>query len=142
MTQAAQARLEVILDTYLSVGTPVQRAAGRLLAGGGAIQRQILERAARNLQALDTCLGRQRVSSRLEVEGGWSVVLRVPSIRSDEEWALEILEEAGVLVHPGHFFEFRTEGYLVLSLIVPEEAFEAGVSRLLGLVAAAAPGHR
>ena len=142
VTEAAKARLEVILDTYLSVGTPVQRAAGRLLADCGAIQQQILERATRNLQALDTCLGRQQVSSRLEVEGGWSVVLRVPSVRSDEDWALELLEEEGILVHPGHFFEFRREGYLVLSLIVPEEAFEAGVSRLLRLVAAAAGGHR
>ena len=142
VTAAAKARLELILDTYLSVGTPVQRAAGRLLAGCGAIQRQILERATRNLQALDTCLGRQQVSSRLEVEGGWSVVLRVPSIRSDEEWALELLEEEGILVHPGHFFEFHTEGYLVLSLIVPEVAFGAGVSRLLGLIAAAAGGRR
>ncbi|HYX69916.1 MAG TPA: pyridoxal phosphate-dependent aminotransferase, partial [Terriglobales bacterium] len=71
--------------------------------------------------------------SRLEVEGGWYAVLRVPATRSDEELAIALLEQRGVLVHPGHFYDFPADGYLVLSLITPAETFAEGVGRLLDL---------
>ena len=131
LLQDVLARLEVIADTYLSVGTAVQWALPRLLAGRHAIQRQILARAAANLRRLDDRLNQQSLCSRPAVEGGWSVVVRIPSIRPDEECALELLEKDGVLVYPGHFFNFPREGYLVLSLIPPEEVFEEGVAKLL-----------
>ena len=130
----ALGRLEVIADTYLSVGTAVQWALPRLLESRGAIQRQILARVAENLKRLDGRLARQAVVSRLEVEAGWSVLLRLPSIQTDEEWALELLERDGVLVHPGHFFDFPREGYVVLSLLPPVEVFEEGIARLLARV--------
>jgi hypothetical protein len=128
---AALARLEVIADTYLSVGSPIQRALAELLAGRAVIQRQILERARRNLALLDELLTGQTLCARLPVEGGWSVVLRVPQVLTDEEWALELLERDVVLVHPGHFFGFAREGYLVANLIVPEAVWAEGVRRLL-----------
>lgn len=129
--EEALARLEVIADTYLSVGTAVQHALPGLLAGRGAIQRQIRERTAANLRTLDELLARQTLAGRLEVEGGWSVVLRLPRTRTDEEWAVELLDRDGVLVHPGHFFDFPAEGCLVLSLLPRPEVFRQGAERLL-----------
>ncbi len=127
----AMRRLEVIADTYLSVGTPVQHALPALLAGSGAVRRQILDRCGANLRHLDEQTAGQALLRRLPVEAGWSVVLRVPSIQTDEEWALELLERDGVLIHPGHFFDFASEGYLVASLITRPEVFREGMSRLL-----------
>jgi alanine-synthesizing transaminase len=69
----------------------------------------------------------------LRVEGGWYVVLRVPATRSDEELALTLLETRDVYVHPGHFFDFPTDGYLVLSLITAEDQFAEGVRRTLAV---------
>ncbi len=127
-------RLEVIADTYLSVGSPIQRALPGLLAGRDRLQRQVLERVRSNLHLLDRLLAGQSLCSRLPVEGGWTVILRLPQILADEEWALELLERDGVLLHPGHFFGFAREGYLVASLIVAEEAFGEGMRRMLARV--------
>ncbi|HKC72572.1 MAG TPA: hypothetical protein VKB60_13155, partial [Terriglobales bacterium] len=66
-----------------------------------------------------------------EIEGGWYAVLRVPVTRSDEELAVELLERESVLIHPGHFYDFPGDGYLVLSLITPAEKFREGIRRLL-----------
>ncbi len=136
---AALDRLEVIADTYLSVGSPVQLALPALLASRERLQGQIRKRLRANLACLDASLAGPRPVSRLPVEGGWSVVLRVPRIRSDEEWALELLERDGVLVHPGHFFNFPGEGHLVAGLIAPETAFAEGIARLLARVEREAP---
>ncbi len=133
--EEAMGRLEIIADTYLSVGSGVQLALGRLLAGRGAIQKQILDRATSNLAALDRRLEGQSLVTRLGVEAGWSVILRLPRFRTDEEWALELLDEDGVLAHPGHFFHFPAEAYLVLSLIVEPASLEGAIERLLERVA-------
>lgn len=132
MVSAALERAEVIADTYLSVGTPVQMAASRLLKLAKPIQGRILERIHRNLRFLDACLA-EEVSpcSRLRAEAGWYAVLRIPHIRSDEEWAVELLEQDGVYVHPGRLFDFTEGAHLVISLIVRPEAFQKGVRRLL-----------
>jgi alanine-synthesizing transaminase len=124
-------RLEVIADTFLSVSTPVQWAAPILLDQRKNIQRQLLARVSRNLAALDAMLSQQKVCSRLAVEGGWYAVLRIPVTRSDQELAIELLRECAVLVHPGHFYDFPREGYIVLSLIGPNLEFREGISRLL-----------
>ncbi len=131
----ALARLEVMADTYLPVGTPVQVAARALLGTRVSVQRQILERIRSNLDRLDRLLERGSPCSRLRAEGGWYAVLRVPSTKTDEEWALELLETEGVYLHPGHFFDFPGEGYLVLSLITPEEDFAQGTGRILERIA-------
>jgi aspartate/methionine/tyrosine aminotransferase len=86
-----------------------------------------------NLSELDSQLAGQTHAARLEVEGGWYAVLRVPATRADEELAIELLEKHDVYVHPGHFFEFPGDGYLVLSLIAPEQEFAEGVRRVLSI---------
>jgi alanine-synthesizing transaminase len=129
---AALARLEVIADTYLSMSAPIQWAMPTFLAQRHAFQKQLMARVRENLSELDRQLERQKFCSRLEVEGGWNAVLRVPATRSDEALALELLATKSVYVHPGHFYDFPAEGYLVLSLITPTQAFREGLSSLIG----------
>jgi len=127
----AMARLEVIADTYLSMNAPIQWATPVLFEQRENIQQQLLARVKRNLGELDRQLAGQKACQRLNVEGGWYAVLRVPVTRSDEELAVELLERKSVLVHPGHFYDFPRDGYLVLSLITPEEKFAEGCSGML-----------
>ena len=127
----ALARLELIADTYLSVGTPVQMALPGLLQAGAAIRRQILERVQRNRRVLAQAMGAHSPCTLLPAEAGWCAVLRVPEIMSDEAWASALLEQDGVLVQPGYFFDLTMGATLVLSLIVQEQVFAEGVDRLL-----------
>jgi len=127
----AVARLEVIADTYLSVNTPVQLAAPELLAQRRRIQALLLDRVRTNLDELDFLLAKQKACQRLEVEGGWYAVLRVPATQSDDDLAIELIEKTSVLVHPGHFYDFPSDGYMVLSLITPTGHFREGVQRVL-----------
>jgi alanine-synthesizing transaminase len=131
---AAMERLEVIADTYLSMNAPIQLAAPVLLAERKHIQPEILERVRANLAELDGQLAKQKTCRRLEVEGGWYAVLRVPVTQSDEELAIDILRKASVLVHPGHFFDFASDGYLIVSLLTPTAGFREGIARTLRLV--------
>jgi aspartate/methionine/tyrosine aminotransferase len=130
----AHGRLDVIADTYLSVNAPVQLAIPQFLEQRHAFQEQVIARVRRNLAELDRQLAAQRASSRLTVEGGWCAVLRVPAMRSDEDLAIELLTAQGVSVHPGHFYEFPADGYLVVSLITPERTFAEGTGRLLSFI--------
>jgi|KBSSwiS6_1023812.scaffolds.fasta_scaffold05393_3 aspartate/methionine/tyrosine aminotransferase len=127
----AMSRLEIIADTYLSMSAPIQLAAPVLLDQRKNIQPLLLDRTRENLQELDRALLRQKSCQRLAVEGGWYTILRVPVTRSDEELSIELVQRAGVLVHPGHFFDFASEGNLVLSLITASDAFREGVKRIL-----------
>jgi alanine-synthesizing transaminase len=131
LADAAMERLEVIADTYLSMNAPVQWAVPVLLEQRKDIQRQLMERVRRNLAELDRQIAGQKSCERLAVEGGWYAVLRVPVTRSDEELAIELVREKSVVVHPGHFYDFPSDGYLVLSLITPEADFEEGIGGLL-----------
>jgi aspartate/methionine/tyrosine aminotransferase len=130
---AAQAldRLEVIADTYLSMNAPTQLAAPALFEQRHAFQRQLMARIRANLRELDAQLSRQSLCTRLDLEGGWCATLRVPVTCSDEDLAIALLQQRDVLVHPGHFYDFSTDGYLVLSLIAPEPIFREGVLRTL-----------
>jgi aspartate/methionine/tyrosine aminotransferase len=132
LVREALPRLEVIADTYLSMNAPIQLATPVLLEQRHAVQRQLLERIRVNLKELDRQLSPQTACQRLEVEGGWYAVLRVPVTRSDEDLAIDLLERQSVLVHPGHFYDFPRDGYLVVSLISPVEDFREGIGRLLG----------
>jgi aspartate/methionine/tyrosine aminotransferase len=125
-----------IADTYLSVSTPVQCAAARLLAAGDEVQRQIRERAAANLAFAREILAGSPANI-LAVEGGWYITLQVPRIHSEEEWALELLERAGVLVQPGFFYDFESEAYLIVSLLTAPAIFREGLTGLVELLAAA-----
>jgi aspartate/methionine/tyrosine aminotransferase len=123
-------RLEVIADTFLSMNAPVQWAMPAWLERREAIQRQIRGRAAVNLAELDRQLSGQKAMQRLEAEGGWYAVLRIPAIKPDEQTVLELLER-GVWVHPGYFFGMEDSGWLVVSLLGPEGEFRAGVTRMV-----------
>jgi aspartate/methionine/tyrosine aminotransferase len=127
----ALARLEVIADTYLSMNAPVQLAIPAFMEQRSEFQRQLMKRARRNLQEFDRQLAAQKTCGRLEVEGGWYALLRVPAVRSDEDVAIELLSKKGVYVHPGHFYDFPGDGYLVLSLITPEKDFADGIRETL-----------
>jgi aspartate/methionine/tyrosine aminotransferase len=127
---SALERLEVIADTFLSMNAPVQHALPAWLEGRNSIQRQILERVTANLADLDRQLARLPEVSRLEVEGGWYAVLRIPALRPDEQTVLALLER-GVWVHPGYFFGMADSGWLVVSLLGPENEFSRGVAGLV-----------
>src|SRR5215467_4756820 len=130
----AMARLEMIADTYLSMNAPMQWAVPVLLSQRSSMQAQLMDRVHKNLTELDRQLAGQSACQRLRVEGGWSSVVRVPVTRSDEELAIALVKEQAVVVHPGHFYDFSRDGYLVLSLITANEDFKQGVARMLELV--------
>jgi alanine-synthesizing transaminase len=130
----AGARLEIIADTYLSMNAPVQLAASVLLEQRKQIQPIVLDRLRANLAELDDQLARSPSCTRLQVEGGWYVVMRVPVVGADEDLAIDLLRKTSVIAHPGHFYDFPGEGHLVLSLITETSVFRDGVARLLGVV--------
>lgn len=128
---AALSRLEIIADTYLSMNAPLQWATPVLLDQRKAIQRQLLDRVLQNLTELDRQLSAEKACQRLQVEGGWYAILRIPVMQSDEEFAVELLEQKKVLVHPGHFYDFASDGFVILSLITPHNDFCEGVKRIV-----------
>ncbi len=124
-------RLELICDTYLSVSTPVQRAAPVLIAGGATIRARIHERIRGNDRALREAAKRYPSIQVLPADAGWSAVLRVPSTRSEEDLAIELLDQSGVVVHPGFFFDFAHEAFLVISLLPDPAIFAEGTRRVM-----------
>ena len=131
LAKQAMDRLEVIADTFLSMSAPVQLALPTLLQQHVAFQQQLRVRLRSNLKELDAQLAKQTLVERLKVEGGWHVPLRVPATRSDEDLAIELLEKQSVLVHPGHFYDFSSDGFLVISLLPTREEFRKGVRKLI-----------
>jgi hypothetical protein len=127
-------RLEIICDTYLSVSTPLQIAAPRLIEAGRSIRASIASRLDRNLHCLRAAVGRQAAVSLLEPEGGWSAVVRVPATEPEESLVLRLLERVRVLTHPGYFFDFSTEAFLVLSLLPDPSVFADAIDRVLPLL--------
>jgi aspartate/methionine/tyrosine aminotransferase len=130
----ALARLELVADTFLSVATPVQLALPAMLEKRPAVQRAVLERLRENLRALDDAiadLGPTAPVRRLPVAGGWYAVLEVPRLHDEDQWVELLVREEGVVVHPGHFFDFDRDGFLVVSLLPPLAIFRDGVRRLV-----------
>jgi alanine-synthesizing transaminase len=129
---AALDGLEWIVDTYLSVSTPVQLALPRLLTATRPVQEQIRAQTRSNLEHLrENLLSSASPCRCLTVEGGWYAVLEVPRIRTEEEWVLQLLAEKDVLVQPGFFYDFEAEAFLVLSLLTPPALFAEGLRRIL-----------
>lgn len=132
VSAAALARLELIADTYLSVATPVQLAAPRLLALGGTIRAAIAARVAGNRARLQALLPASSPCTLLPAEAGWSAILRVPAVLTDAEWAVTLLRRDGVLVQPGYFFDLPGPGaYVVVSLLPPSSIFAEAVARVV-----------
>jgi alanine-synthesizing transaminase len=131
IVEDALSRLEFLADLYLSVGTPVQWALPRLLALAPAIRDQISNRIAANRAYLETRASGASVCRVLPSEGGWYAVVRVPRVLGEEELTLDLIERFGLVVHPGYFFDFASEGWIVVSLITHPETFERGVALLV-----------
>ena len=127
----ARARLEVVADTYLSVSTPVQQAAPAILARAEELQAPIRDRAFGPTSRRVRAAAAGTPATVLDVEGGWSAVLHVPATRSEDDWVIALAEQDGVLVHPGYFFDFPREAYLVLSLLPPPAEFAQGVAKIV-----------
>ncbi len=126
---ATRDRLELLLDTYLSVGTPVQRALPALLEIGERLQIALRDRAARNVAGARRILVGSSAHA-LAVEGGWSLILQLPNVISEENWIAGLLSEESVIVQPGYFFDMQAESHVVVSLITPPDQFDDGCSRL------------
>jgi aspartate/methionine/tyrosine aminotransferase len=124
--------MELIADSFLSVGTPVQVAAPSLLARAASIRAAIHARVRRNLDAARREAAGTPACEILPVEGGWCAVVRIPATRSEEEFVLDLLERDGILVHPGYFFDFRHEAFVVVSLLPREDVFAPAFGRVLG----------
>jgi aspartate/methionine/tyrosine aminotransferase len=130
----AQARLEVIADTFLSMSAPAQHALRVLLQGRRSFQDQLRGRIQQNLDELDRQLAAQTGAMRLVVEGGWCAVLRLRralAAGSDAVFTIALLKSADVLVHPGHFYDFASDDHFVVSLIGPCDVFREGIARVL-----------
>jgi alanine-synthesizing transaminase len=137
----AMKRLEVIADTFLSMNAPVQWALSQWLERRKGIQGQILARVAANLAELDRQLGAQKIIRRLEIEGGWYAMLRIPAVQSDEKTVIELVQK-GVWVHPGYFFGMEVAGWLVLSLLGREREVSTGVTTMFANLGTHQGGNR
>ena len=127
----AKEKLEIITDTYLSVGAPVQLAVGSLLVNRDFIQAQIKDRILRNYEFLKSELIANEFADLMKTDGGWYAVLKIKIKISEENMAFEMLEKKDVYIHPGFFFDFKDEGYIVVSLLTPAENFNTGIKRIL-----------
>jgi alanine-synthesizing transaminase len=132
---AMLAAYEIVADTYLSVSTPVQSAAADLIESGAAIRAQIVARVRRNLESLRALAAAFPAIDVLRVEGGWSAVIQVPAVQSEERLVLDLLDQDDVLVHPGYFFDFPREAFVVVSLLVEPAAFDRAIARVLARAA-------
>lgn len=130
----ALGRLELIADSFLSVGAPVQNALPALLANRTTASTAISARTKKNLARLDALVGTESTVTRLHVEGGWYATLRLPHLGA-VDWSIALLEAESVYVHPGAFFGFADDAHVVVSLLTPEDAFAEGIRRIVSRVA-------
>jgi len=134
LARQAVERLELICDTYLSVATPVQEALPSLLAQGASVRASIRERTTRNYRAVHAIAARYPSVTVLRSEGGWYGIVQVAAMQTEESLVLQLLEQDRVLVHPGYFFDFPREAFLVVSLLPPPDVFDRAMTRVLARV--------
>jgi alanine-synthesizing transaminase len=134
LREEALARLEILGDTFLSVNTPVQAGLDRILEAGEEVSRQIKERVAGNRALLRLARDSDAAWDVLVADGGWYAVVSLPRVMTDEDWAVTLLDRDGVYVHPGHYFDFAADGFLVVSLLPRREEFAEGVRRIAARV--------
>ncbi len=135
LLESATARLEIIADTFLSMNAPVQHAMPYLLANRSNIQQQVLLRVRENIATLDRLIAGAPAISRLEVQGGWYVILRVPALMSGDALTIRLMDQERVVVHPGYFYGFDGDGWIVLSLLPRASEFTEGITRLIRSIA-------
>jgi aspartate/methionine/tyrosine aminotransferase len=129
--EKAIAAIELIADSFLSVGTPVQLAAPALLTRAAPVREAIRARILRNLDAARRAAAGVPACEVLRAEGGWCLVVRIPATRPEEQFVLELLQGERILVHPGYFFDFRCEAFIVVSLLPVEDVFAPAFARVL-----------
>nr|MBA3296990.1 pyridoxal phosphate-dependent aminotransferase [Acidobacteriota bacterium] len=134
LVRDALARLEIICDTFLSVSTPVQAAAATLIGHGATVRSAILARVRENHAVLTDILAYAPSIQLLHADAGWAAVLRIPSTRSEEDVVLDLLRLDSVLVHPGYFFDFAHEAFLIVSLLPPLAMFREGIQRIMSRI--------
>jgi len=127
-------RLEIIADTFLSVGTPIQHSLKTILTDSVHMTARIHDRISENLKHASAMFSNNSPISLFNCEGGWNAVLRLPATRTDEQWASQLLIDKKVLTHPGHLFEFETGSCIVVSLLPEPEVFAAGIREVVDLV--------
>jgi aspartate/methionine/tyrosine aminotransferase len=132
---AALPPLEFIADTYLSVATPVQEALPSILKAALPVQQAIRDRCAANLATARAVASRVPAAQVLRPGGGWSVIIRYPNVISEDKLVLDLLRRDRVAIHPGYFFDFPAEGYLVASLLPERAVFDAGLARVIDAIA-------
>ena len=125
--------LELIADTYLSVSAPVQYAALQWLPQADQMQQQIRERCRVNERWLRARL-RGTALTPLHIDGGWTMPVEIPRLRSEEDVVCGLLEQHQVLVQPGYFYDFPREAYIVLSLLTQPDILEEGVRRIVDAI--------
>jgi aspartate/methionine/tyrosine aminotransferase len=133
--EEVRSRLELVADTFLSVNTPVQVAAPSLLREAAVVRAAIQARIRTNLAAARRIVADHPSCELLHTEGGWSAVIRVPAVRSEEDLVLGLLDRERILVHPGYFFDFRHEAYSIVSLLPQEDVFAPALNRVLAYAA-------
>jgi len=127
-------RLEIISDTYLSVNTPTQNALARWISKKDEIQKEILTRIKQNLTFLHSQVHASSHCQFYNVEGGWYVVIKIPSMLSEEEWVLKFLEDDHVYVHPGYYFDFEQEAFIIICLLPPPQMLQQGIERIINRI--------
>jgi aspartate/methionine/tyrosine aminotransferase len=132
-TTEALNRLDIIADTFLSVNTPVQTAIPKLLSYVSDIENQIRLRIQTNYTLLQKIFAGSN-TSLFQIEGGWYAILQLPQIHIDGDWAIELLQQQNILVHPGHFFDMKQKSCIVLSLLPPSDLFANASSRIRSFV--------
>jgi hypothetical protein len=131
LVDTAMERLETICDAYLSVSTSVQVAIADLLKTGAPVRAQIQERVRGNYRRLVELAAGHPACAALPVDAGWYAVVQIPNLASEETVVLDLLDNAGVLVHPGYFFDFEREAFLIVSLLPQPDVFDFAVQALL-----------
>jgi alanine-synthesizing transaminase len=134
LRKAAVEKMEIIADTYLSVNTPIQTAFPEIMKLKTGIQKQILARLNQNKKTLFEIIQNHPSCEYLKSEGGWYALLKVPKIRTDDEWTLTFLKHDDVLIHPGHFYNFDQEGYLVISLLGKNDDLDSGLNKIFSRI--------
>jgi aspartate/methionine/tyrosine aminotransferase len=129
--ERAIAAIELIADSFLSVSTPVQIAAPHVLTRGTTVREAIHARIRRNLDCARRAAAQVPACEVLRAEGGWCAVLRIPATRTEEQFVMKLLESERILVHPGYFFDFHAEAFVVVSLIPAEDVFARAFPRVL-----------
>jgi alanine-synthesizing transaminase len=132
-------RLEIISDTFLSVGTPAQHALASLLEGSDTANNRIKERVRANWIFLSNALPSDSPASIFECEGAWNAILRLPATQSDEDWATELLRSQYVLTHPGRLFDCEAPACIVVSLLLLPAEFSEGIKRIISVIGTERP---